>query len=728
MASLNLKNIYKVYPNGTKAVNDFSMDIEDKEFIVFVGPSGCGKSTVLRMIAGLEEISAGELKIDDAVVNDVDCMHRDTAMVFQNYALYPHMTVAENMAFPLKMAKLTKEEKQELSRRTDEKYPLYRKLTAEEREEFKKAKASKPKPELSKEDKAEIKKVMKESYPKSLWNLIVYPIHYFGIKRKYVAKYYPYEGARRPSLWNNLLKPVHRSKVKQDEMLAEVEHIAEILGLEEYLGKKPGAMSGGQRQRVALGRAMVRNPKVFLLDEPLSNLDAKLRTAMRSEITKLHKRLQTTFIYVTHDQTEAMTMGDRIVVMKKGVIQQIDTPLNLYTYPENLFVAGFIGTPAMNFFDAVVTVEGDGADVVFANGKKLACSYPDIRKMERKYFGKTVTMGVRPEHFRISEEGVECVVVSRELLGSDTLLYCDFDTVHTNDYEKSSYGFIVKTEGSSIYNSGDKIKVTIDFGKAHFFDKQTEESVSKRLVRYNDAEVCVKEGKLIIGGQAAALPAALSSLDGALRAIIPTDSFRLGVNEYAAKVAECEQIGKKYLALLSIGTEMLYAQFDREVSGEIKVGLQTRKIKFMRGEEVIKDELDVQNKLPAVLKKRKLTSEVKKNLPKEEYRDFDIDVAVGDVSLTAPLITAKRLLGASDRKIFDLPAALSFNEKDVREGDAFTATVREVYDYGFESYALCQCKDAELILPYRGESDKISFTVDLITAQIIDEKSGIRIS
>ena len=235
MSSLKLSHIYKVYPNGVKAVNDFCMDIEDKEFIVFVGPSGCGKSTTLRMIAGLEEITAGELKIGVNVVNDMEPKDRDIAMVFQNYALYPHMTVYDNMAFALKLRKMPK-----------------------------------------------------------------------------------------------------------DEIDRRVKEAANILGITEYLDRKPKAMSGGQRQRVALGRAIVREPKVFLLDEPLSNLDAKLRTTMRSEISKLHRKLQTTFIYVTHDQVEAMTMGTRIVVMKDGFVQQIDTPRNLYRYPCNKFVAGFI--------------------------------------------------------------------------------------------------------------------------------------------------------------------------------------------------------------------------------------------------------------------------------------------------------------------------------------------------------------------------------------------------
>ena len=252
MANLSLKHIYKVYPNGAKAVNDFNMQIDDKEFIVFVGPSGCGKSTTLRMIAGLEEITAGELKIGDVVVNGMEPKDRDIAMVFQNYALYPHMTIYENIAFGLRTRKVPKEE--------------------------------------------------------------------------------------------------------IDKRVTEA---AETLGITEYLKRKPKEMSGGQRQRVALGRAIVREPKVMLLDEPLSNLDAKLRTQMRSEIIKLHKKLNTTFIYVTHDQVEAMTMGTRIVVMKDGFVKQIDTPKNLYKYPSNKFVAGFIGTPQMNFFQGTLKKDGD---------------------------------------------------------------------------------------------------------------------------------------------------------------------------------------------------------------------------------------------------------------------------------------------------------------------------------------------------------------------------------
>jgi multiple sugar transport system ATP-binding protein len=278
MAGLKLEHIYKVYPSGVQAVTDFSMDIEDKEFIVFVGPSGCGKSTTLRMIAGLEEISRGDLYIDGLRVNDIQPKDRDIAMVFQNYALYPHMTVYDNMAFGLKLR--------------------------------------------------------------------------------------------------------HMPRAEID---ARVKEAARILGLETYLQRKPKALSGGQRQRVALGRAIVREPKVFLLDEPLSNLDAKLRAQMRTEITKLHHRLATTFIYVTHDQIEAMTMGTRICVLKDGIIQQVDAPQKLYDYPANLFVAGFIGTPQMNFFNVNLGRSGDDVEINYSGNDKVKVPYNEISKINYDY-------------------------------------------------------------------------------------------------------------------------------------------------------------------------------------------------------------------------------------------------------------------------------------------------------------------------------------------------------
>ena len=331
MASLLLKGIYKVYPSGVTAVTDFNLDIKDKEFIVFVGPSGCGKSTTLRMIAGLEEISKGELYIDGKLVNDVVPKDRDIAMVFQNYALYPHMTVYDNMAFGLKLRKVPKQ--------------------------------------------------------------II------------------------------------------DERVKEA---AAILGITDYLTRKPKALSGGQRQRVALGRAIVREPKVFLLDEPLSNLDAKLRAQMRTEISKLHARLATTFIYVTHDQVEAMTMGTRIVVMKDGFMQQVDTPQNLYDYPINQFVAGFIGTPQMNFFPAKLLREKGKRLRRVRNNKILLPKTVEARIRNIEDYvntDKPVTLGVRPEDIHEEENFiaaspdtvVKAFVEVVEKLGAETQIYCKLD-------------------------------------------------------------------------------------------------------------------------------------------------------------------------------------------------------------------------------------------------------------------------------------------------------------
>ena len=295
MADLQLKHIYKRYAGGVTAVSDFTLDIDDKEFIILVGPSGCGKSTTLRMVAGLEEISEGELYIGGRLVNDVAPKDRDIAMVFQNYALYPHMTVFENMAFGLKLRKTPK-----------------------------------------------------------------------------------------------------------DEIKKRVTEAAKILDIEHLLDRKPKALSGGQRQRVAMGRAIVRNPKVFLMDEPLSNLDAKLRVAMRTEIKKLHNKLQTTFMYVTHDQTEAMTMGTRIVVMKDGVIQQVDTPANLYTKPDNVFVAGFIGSPQMNFVTATLSKENGSVYASFGDNKIMIPNGKVTPELEG-YIGKEVIVGIRPEDIHDDE-------------------------------------------------------------------------------------------------------------------------------------------------------------------------------------------------------------------------------------------------------------------------------------------------------------------------------------
>ena len=373
MSSVTLSHMYKIYAGGVTAVSDFCLDIEDKEFIVLVGPSGCGKSTTLRMVAGLEEISEGELYIGDKLVNDVAPKDRDIAMVFQNYALYPHMTVYDNMAFGLKLRKTPKDE----------------------------------------------------------------------IKRR-------------------------------------VEEAARILDISHLLNRKPKALSGGQRQRVALGRAIVREPKVFLMDEPLSNLDAKLRVAMRTEITKLHQRLQTTFIYVTHDQTEAMTMGSRIVVMKDGFVQQVDTPQNLYDYPVNNFVAGFIGSPQMNFFDVMLTKEDKDVVATFGDNKIVVPAGKIAKFVDESYIGKEVVMGIRPENIHdddavlstYADATIDVNVEVTELMGSETYLY-----LKTSGKEEN---IIARVDPRSTSRAGNQIKVAFDVNHLHFFDKETEKSILNR--------------------------------------------------------------------------------------------------------------------------------------------------------------------------------------------------------------------------------------------------------
>ncbi|MFV0503516.1 MAG: ABC transporter ATP-binding protein [Lachnospirales bacterium] len=369
MAELRMKDIVKRYPNGFVAVQEFNLDIADKEFIIFVGPSGCGKSTTLRMIAGLEEISDGELYIGDKLMNDVAPKDRDIAMVFQNYALYPHMTVYDNMAFGLKLRKTPK-----------------------------------------------------------------------------------------------------------DEIEQRVTEAAKILDIEHLLSRKPKALSGGQRQRVAMGRAIVREPKVFLMDEPLSNLDAKLRVQMRTEISKLHQRLETTFIYVTHDQTEAMTLGTRIVVLKDGIIQQVDSPSNLYYKPQNLFVAGFIGSPQMNFITCGVTEES-GALYLNFEGYKLKVPENKVASLkDGGYIDKEVIMGVRPENLHdepqvistFPDSVVESNVEVTEMLGAEVFLYLKI----------GPNNLVARVDPRSTAAAGDKIKLAIDVNRIHFFDKDTEKTIS----------------------------------------------------------------------------------------------------------------------------------------------------------------------------------------------------------------------------------------------------------
>ena len=431
MATLDLKNINKIYDNNVQAVFDFNLHIEDKEFIVFVGPSGCGKSTTLRMIAGLEDISSGELYIDDEKMNDVLPKDRNIAMVFQSYALYPHMTVYDNMAFGLKLKRIPVPK---MDKEGNPVLAINKKKIASLKKELKNIEVSTT---LSERDKT----VKTNKLNAELQAALTTP-----------EQAYKYR------------------KMPKAEIDEKVRNAAQILGIERYLDRKPKALSGGQRQRVALGRAIVRNAKVFLMDEPLSNLDAKLRVVMRGEITKLHNKIGATTIYVTHDQIEAMTMASRIVVMKDGYIQQVGTPAEIYNYPANLFVAGFIGTPPMNFLEGVVNE--DGYFISSGNDAKLKVSDLQYELIKSKgYIGKTLTIGIRAEHIHDTEEAllshpesqITVKVDVSELLGQSTNVYS----------KVSGCDICAVVRPRTDLKPGDMLTLAVDIEKCHFFDTET---------------------------------------------------------------------------------------------------------------------------------------------------------------------------------------------------------------------------------------------------------------
>ncbi len=501
MASVKLEHIYKVYPGGVKAVNDMTVDIKDGEFIVIVGPSGCGKSTTLRMIAGLEDITAGELYIGDHIVNDVEPKDRDIAMVFQNYALYPHMTVYENMAFGLKL------------------------------------------------------------------------------------RHVPNDIIQTKVLW-----------------------AANILGLTSMLDRKPRAMSGGQRQRVALGRAILRDPKVMLLDEPLSNLDAKLRTQMRTEIANLHQKLKTTFVYVTHDQTEAMTLGDRIVVMKLGRVQQFDTPKNLYDYPSNKFVAGFIGTPQMNFFDGLLTREGDKVRVHLNRADRdLVVPFNDLIKVTPSFLdGKhPVAMGIRCERLALTENkdggNVLPVKVSHiEELGSEALVYGDINLKNDSFQDKTSQIIIKVPAKPENLKPASVVYVRFDMAHSYFFDSKTEDSIVPLIPQRNVFDAEVKGGKLVFLGQSLTLPRAIAVEDAArCELTIPNYAFTISAKgQFKAKVVKTEKINDIKLLHLEADNRVFFALADKEEPAGREVSLD---IDFTSIKVVDEKENEIIKPLPKVV-------------------------------------------------------------------------------------------------------------------------------
>ena len=629
MASLSLKHIFKVYDGKVKAVNDFCMDIEDKEFIVFVGPSGCGKSTTLRMIAGLEEITAGELRIDDEIVNDFEPKDRNIAMVFQNYALYPHMSVYENMAFALR--------------------------TAHEKKEV-----------------------------------------------------------------------IHE----------KVMEAAAILGITEYLERKPKALSGGQRQRVALGRAIVRNPKVFLLDEPLSNLDAKLRAAMRSEISRLHERLGTTFIYVTHDQVEAMTMGTRIVVMKDGFVQQIDTPVNLYKYPDNVFVAGFIGTPQMNFFDGTVIKEGDDVTFNLDCGASVGMKYVQADKVPVKYMdgNHKVVFGIRPDDVRVKNDTnyddgswapAKAVVSVVEVLGGETLIYANLN-LNTPDAEEGA--IIIKASPDTIVRRGDILDIEISRRKFHVFDKETEMSIRKRIPEASYIRANVEDGKLTFEGQAFEMPSAVKCDNATdVETVIPISALTLGVGAGKAKVQWVENVEGKNLYFLKVGDLTMFALEEGEArfkAGDVvdfdidftKVGIEGLGVA----------PINLTNTLDGTFTKEKDKS--------RKFYNFYMSVGAAKLIPTVP--ACEKIFACKGSKIFRTPLEYIFDASVVtvtphEEGatDVLTGTVSEIRDYGFVRYATIDTEGQKVVAAYDGAvGDHVDLHVPAESIVIKDKSIDIIIA
>lgn len=657
MANLSLKHIYKVYPNGAKAVNDFNMQIEDKEFIVFVGPSGCGKSTTLRMIAGLEEITAGELKIGDTVVNGMEPKDRDIAMVFQNYALYPHMTIFENIAFGLRMRKI-------------------------------------PDIKRDKEGNPVLDKDGKE----------------IPVMRKY----------------------------NKQELTAKVNEAAQILGITEYLKRKPKEMSGGQRQRVALGRAIVRQPKVMLLDEPLSNLDAKLRTQMRSEIVKLHNKLQTTFIYVTHDQVEAMTMGTRIVVMKDGFVKQIDTPKNLYKYPANKFVAGFIGTPQMNFFQGTLRKDGDSVTIDFKySDAKITVPYSNLMKATPQYLdgSKTVYIGFRAEDVTLDAEKVAAsnaklkVRISHsEELGTETLVYGDIN-MEGDGFAGSNTRVIIKSAGFKEYRPDSVCEAALDIEKIHLFDIDTEESIMPRLPECNYAECKITDGIMELYDCKIAVPPSIKCENGEYELLLPTDAVSFN-GKIPASLLATEEINGKVLLTLEVGGKKLFAVSDcandtqkqYAVSDKLNIGFDLKKIILRKNGTDVISPMPLVNGLNGTFVCEKIKS--------DGVKTTKYYLSINGKKVEAPEEVYKKMFAAtSERKVYNSFFRYEWTPYDFAlSNDGIEANVTETLDYGEEKFLKCEAGEEVL---YVKSDEPASGTVylvpDVSKVSVIESERQIRI-
>ncbi len=602
------------------------------------------------MIAGLEEITAGELRIADTVVNDMEPKDRDIAMVFQNYALYPHMTVYENMAFGLRLRHLPKEE----------------------------------------------------------------------IDRK-------------------------------------VREAAHILGITEYLDRKPKAMSGGQRQRVALGRAIVRNPKVMLLDEPLSNLDAKLRTAMRSEISKLHHKLQTTFIYVTHDQVEAMTMGTRIVVMKDGYVQQIDTPRNLYRFPGNKFVAGFIGTPQMNFFDGTLTQHGNKVTVAFDDTDiKLDAPIEYFHKANRAYLdgSKPVIIGIRAEHISTNPEQypfvAKCRVSHVEELGTDCQVYADFNLNSDDVIGESPTKVIIKAPAGSYYGVDSVISVSLDLSQLHFFDAETEKTIAPRIPEEVVADAHVAGTTMSALNAEIELPASIRPDDGDYRLYIPTAAVSLG-GDISAKVLEEEDVNGQRLVHLQAGETVLFVIVDKDVQlgKTAKISVDLKLIRLERDGETVVQPLNCVNSLVGVISKHKVKAEKEIDGKVKKVNELAFSFDIGGASFDCPRELAMRLVNGGGQHIFGKSLEFRFTpyqahvcgsaqQVDSAETPAteeaapaagMAAVLESCSDYGKEKFATCLIGDKKINVHIDEEiSDPIRISLDVEALEIHEVARGIRLA
>lgn len=649
MANLSLKHIYKIYDNGTKAVDDFNLEIGDNEFIVFVGPSGCGKSTTLRMIAGLEDITAGDFYIDGILSNSLEPKDRDMAMVFQNYALYPHMTVYDNMAF--------------------------------------------------------------------------------GLKIRHVPK---------------------------DEIDRRVHEASRILDIENQLNKKPKAMSGGQRQRVALGRAIVRKPKVFLLDEPLSNLDAKLRSSMRSEITRLHHVLGTTFIYVTHDQIEAMTMGTKIVVMKLGVIQQVDSPMNLYDYPVNEFVAGFIGTPQMNFFDAKMDYEGKDVSIT-SSFNKIVCSVDDISRIDiiNIINKKPVVVGIRPEHVVLckpnDKNAFECEISVIEALGNECNLIVESVVDKTR--------ITIRTLRNDNFTLGQKIYVKLDLSKMHLFLKESTNTILPRIPQTMTVRATLNKDKLSILGHKLSIPSfILDKLNGVNYYVsINNDSIIKGT-DFKIKIVNKEKINNRWVFKLKHKDEYLFYSQEQYIDGdyfEFSLSIPSLKIFDENGQLVI-DCLNKYNEIDGklvphkmvlpVLDKNLVEPEMYERLSSNNFKDSSgkkIKIKNSNIKVFNYLLLGKEITpnNSSIVKIYNLlgkkfelhQIKFSINSHDIKisEDGLFAGEIKNIIDYGNETYYIVNVNNEDILIfepnEKRNVSDQIHFNIDNNVIGVTDINFKVRL-